>query len=202
MWPITEESTALVRQLIAIGGVPTDASRLRELRCLLREAIEKRRKLIDLSRSGKAPHMFNYGFLKGAMQSVLADDTAPEDFKQSVQTVLHAWSKTSGNNALTSSPMDDTIVPVTKKFGTIRFTGLALPEHDEKLGEYPLEGDILGGLGNLYMPDQLALLYIVRPDRSVLINLIAAGYFEKDAEGIRRQMEIWYPEVVKLWAKQ
>ena len=202
MWPITEESTALVRQLITIGGVPTDASRLKELRCMLREAIEKRRKLINLSRSGKAPHMFNYGFLRGAVQSVLADDAAPEDFKQSVQTVLHAWSKTSGNNVLPSSPTDDTIVPVTEKFGTIQFTGLTLPEHDQTLGEYPLEGDILGGLGNLYTPDQLALLYIVRPDHSVLINLSAAGHFEKDAEGIRRQMEIWYPEVVKLWAKE
>ena len=202
MWPISEESTALVRRLMAIGGVPTDTSRLKELRRLLWEANEKRRKLVNLSRSGKAPHMFNYGFLGWAMRSVLADETAPEDFKQSIQTVLDAWSKTSGNNALPSSPTDDTIVPVTEKFGTIRFTGLTLPQHDPTLGEYPLEGDMLGGMGNLYAPDQLALLYIVRPDHSVVINLSAGGHFEKDAEGIRRQMEIWYPEVVKLWAKE
>jgi len=202
MWPISEESTALVRRLIAIGEVPTDASRLKELRRLLREANEKRRKLVILSRSGKAPQMFKYGFLGWAMQSVLTDETAPEDFKKSVQTVIDAWSKTSGSNALPSSPTDDTIAPVTEKFGTIQFTGLTLEEHDPTLGEYPLEGDILGGLGNLYMPDQLALLYIVRPDRSVVINLSAGGHFGKDAEAIQRQMEIWYPEVVKLWAKE
>jgi hypothetical protein len=202
MWPISEESTALVRRLMAIGEVPTDTSRLKELTRLLWEANEKRRKLIKLSRSGKAPNMFNYGFLNWAMQSVLADTAAPEDFKQSVQTILDAWSKTRGNNALPSSPTGDTIVPVTERFGTIQFTGLTLPEHDPTLGEYPMEGDILGGLGNLYMPDQLALLYIVRPDRSVVVNLSAGGHFEKDAEGIQRQMEIWYPEVIKLWAKE
>ena len=202
MWPMSEESVALVRRLMSIGDVPADASQLKELRRLLGEANEKRRKLVDLSRSGKAPYMFNYGFLQRVMRSVLADESAPEDFKQSVQTVLDAWSKTNGNNALPSSPTDDTIVPVTEKFGTIQFTGLTLPEHDPTLGEYPLEGEILGGLGNLYMPDQLALLYIVRPDRSVVVNLSAAGHFEKDAEGIRREMEVWYPRVVDLWAKE
>lgn len=202
MWPISVESTALVHRLMDIGDIPTDPSQLKELRRLLGEANEKRRKLINLSRSGKAPHMFNYGFLKWAMQSVLADTTAPEDFKKSVQTVLDAWSKTSGNNALPSSPTDDTIVPVTEKFGTIQFTGLTLPEHDPTLGEYPFEGDILGGLGNIYLLDQLAFLYIVRPDRSVVINLSAGGHFEKDAEGIQRQMEVWYPKVVELWTKE
>ena len=202
MWPISEESTALVRRLLSIGDVPSAASQLKEIRRLLGEANEKRRKLINLSRSGKAPHMFKYGFLQWTMQSVLADKTVPEDFKQSVQTVLDAWSKTSGNNALPSSPTDDAIVPVTEKFGTIQFTGLTLPEHDPTLGEYPLEGDILGGMGNLYLPDQLALLYIVRPDCSVVITLSAGGHFEKDAEGIRRQMEVWYPKVVKLWVKE
>jgi hypothetical protein len=202
MWPISEESTALVRRLISIGEVPTDTSQLKELTRLLGEANEKRRKLITLSRSGKAPHMFNYGFLQLGHAERFGGQTAPEDFKQSVQTVLDAWSKTRGNNALPSSPTDDTIVPVTERFGTIQFTGLTLPEHDPTLGEYPLEGDILGGLGNLYMPDQLALLYIVRPDRSVAINLSAGGHFEKDAEGIQRQMEVWYPKVVKLWAKE
>jgi len=202
MWPISEESTALVRRFVSIGDVPIDPSQLKELRRLLGEANEKRRKLITLSRSGKAPHMFKYGFLRWAMQSVLADTTAPEDFKKLVQTVLDAWSKTSGNNALPSSPTDDTIVPVTEKFGTIQFTGLTLPEHDPTLGEYPLEGEILGGLGNIYMLDQLALLYIVRPDRSVVINLSAGGHFEKDAEEIQRQMEVWYPKVVRLWTKE
>lgn len=202
MWPISEESTALVRRLVAIGDVPTDTSQLNELRRLLGEANEKRQKLISLSRSGKAPHMFNYGFLQWAMQSTLADETAPEDFKQSVQTTLDAWSKTGGNNVLPSSPTDDTIVPVTEKFGTIQFTGFTLPEHDQTSGEYPFEGGILGGLGNLYLPDQLALLYIVRPDCSVIVNLSAGGHFEKDAEGIQRQMEIWYPKVVKFWMKE
>ena len=202
MWPLSKESTTLVRRLMSVGGVPTDASQLKELMSLLGEANEKRRKLINLSRSGKAPHMFNYGFLQWALQSVLTDETAPEDFKQSVQTVLDAWSKTNGNNALPSSPTDDTIVPVTEKFGTIQFTGLTLPEHDPTLGECPLEGDILGGMGNLYMPDQLALLYIVRPDRSVAITLNASGHFEKDVQGVQKQMEIWYPEVARLWAKE
>jgi hypothetical protein len=202
MWPISEESTAFVRRLISIGDVPADTSQLKELRRLLREAIEKRRKLICLSRSGKAPQMFRYGFLLSAMQSVLSDKTAPEDFKQSVQTVLDVWSKVNGNNQIPSSPTDDTIVPATEELGNIQFTGLTLPEHDPILGEYPLEGDILGGLGNLYLSNQLALLYIVRPDRSVVINLSAAGYFEKDAGSIRRQMEVWYPRVVKLWAKE
>jgi hypothetical protein len=202
MWPISEESTALVRRLMSVGDIPTDTSQLKELSRLLGEANEKRRKLINLSRSGRAPHMFNYGFLQWAMRSVLADNTVSDDFKQSVQTVLDAWSKSNGNNALPSSPTDDTIVPVMEKFGTIQFTGLTLPEHDLTLGKYPLEGDILGGLGNLYMPDQLALLYIVRPDRSVVINLSAAGHFEKDAEDIRRQMEIWYPKVVRLWTNR
>ena len=202
MWPISEESTALVRRLMSVGGVPADTSHLKDLRRLLKEAIQKRKRLIDLSRSGKAPHMFNYGFLQSTMQSVSTDETVPEDFRQSVQTVLDAWSKTSGNNALPSSPTDDTIVPVTERFGTIQFTGLTLPEHDPALGEYPLEGDILGGLGNLYLLDQLALLYIVRPDRSVTINLSAGGHFEKDAQGIQRQMEVWYPKVVGLWTKE
>ena len=202
MWPISEESTALVRRLIAIGGTPRDSSQLKELRRLLGEANEKRGKLIKLSRSGKAPHMFNYGFLQSVMRSSLADETAPEDFKRSVQTVLDAWSMTNGSNVLPSSPTDDTIIPVTEKFGTIQFTGSTLPEHDPTLGEYPLEGDILGGLGNLYMPDQLALLYLVRPDRSIVINLSAAGHFKKDAESIRKQMEIWYPRVVKLWVEE
>lgn len=202
MWPISEESTALVRRLISIGGVPTDASQLKELRGLLGEAIEKRRKLIDLSRSGKAPHMFKYGFLQWTMQNVLTDESVPEDFRQSVRTVLDAWSKTSGSNALPSSPTDDTIVPVTEKFGTIQFTGLTLPEHDPTFGEYPLEGDILGGLGNIYLPDQLALLYIVRPDRSVAINLSAGGHFGEEAQSIQRAMEVWYPKVVRLWTKE
>lgn len=202
MWPISEESTALVRRLMAIGDVPTDNSQLKELRYLLGAAIEKRRKLINLSRSGKAPHMFKYGFLQWAARSVLSDETASDDFKQSIQTVLDAWSKTSGNNALPSSPTDDTIVPVTEKFGTIQFTGLTLPEHDPTLGDYPLEGEILGGLGNIYLPDQLALLYIVRPDRSVVVSLSAGGHFEKDTEGIRREMKAWYPKVVKLWVNE
>jgi len=202
MWPVTEESTALVRRLMAIGDVPTDNSQLKELRHLLGIAIEKRRKLINLSRSGKAPQMFRYGFLQWATRSVLSDETAPEDFKRLVQTVLDAWSKTSGSNALPSSPADDTIVPVTEKFGTIQFTGLTLPEHDPTLGEHPLEGEILGGLGNIYLPDQLALLYIVRPDRSVVVNLSAGGHFEKDAGGIQREMKVWYPKVVKLWEKE
>jgi len=202
MWPLSEESTALVRRFMSIGDVPTDASQLKELKRLLGEAIEKRRKLINLSRSGKAPHMFNYGFLQWALQNVLTDGTAPEDFKRSVQTVIDSWSKTSGNNALPSSPTDDTIVPVTEKFGTIQFTGLTLPEHDPDLGECPLEGDILGGMGNLYLADQLALLYIVRPDRSVAITLNASGHFEKDVQGVQRQMEVWYPKVARLWAKE
>lgn len=202
MWPITQESTALVRHLISIGDVPVDTSQPKELRRLLGEANEKRRKLISLSRSGKAPHMFNYGFLQQTMESALADETAPEDFRRSVQTVLDAWSKTFGNNALPSSPTDDTIVPVTDKFGTIQFTGLTLPEHDPVLGKYPLEGDILGGLGNLYASDQLALLYIVRPDRSVAINLSASGHFEKDVQDIQKQLGIWYPKVVRLWTKE
>lgn len=202
MWPISEESTALVRRLIAIGDIPTDTSQLKELRRLLGEANEKRRKLIKLSRSGKAPHMFKYGFLQSAMRSTLADETVPEDFKRSVQTVLDAWSMMNGSNALPSSPTKDTIIPVTEKFGNIQFTGSTLPEHDPTLGEYPLEGDILGGLGNLYTPDQLALLYLVCPDRSVVINLSASGHFKKDAEGIQKQMEIWYPRIVKLWAEE
>lgn len=49
------------------------------------------------------------------------------------------------------------------------------------------------------MLDQLALLYIVRPDRSVIISPSAGGHFQKNAEGVRRQMEIWYPKIVKLW---
>ena len=202
MWPITEESTALVRRLIAIGDIPTDISQLKELRRLLGQANEKRRKLINLSRSGKAPHMFKYGFLQPAMQSSLTDETAPEDFKRSVQTVLDAWSMMSGSNVLPSSPTDDTIVPVTEKFGNIQFTGFTLPERDPTLGEYPLEGDILGGLGNIYLPDQLALLYVVRPGRSVVINLTAGGHFKKDAEIIQKQMEIWYPRIVKLWTEE
>ena len=133
------------------------------------------------------------------MENSLTDEAAPEGFKRSVQTVLDAWSMTSGSNVLPSSPTDDTIVPITEKFGTIQFTGFTLPEHDPTLGEYPLEGDILGGLGNIYLQDQLALLYIVHPDRSVVINLSAGGLFEKEAEGIQKQMEIWYPRVVKLW---
>lgn len=202
MWPISEESTALVRRLMSIGGVPTDTTQSKELKRLLREAKEKRRKLIDLSRSGKAPHLFKYGFLQWTMENVLVDETAPEDFKQSVRTVLDAWSKTRGNNALPSSPTDDTIVTVTENPSTIQFTGLTLPDHNPALGEYPLEGDILGGLGNLYLPDQFALLYIIRPDRSVVVNLSAAGYFEKDAQDVRRQMEVWYPKVVRLWAQE
>lgn len=202
MWPLSEESTGLVRRLISAGDVPTDASQLKELRRLLREANEKRRKLINLSRSGKAPHMFNYGFLQWALKNVLTDKTAPEGFERSVQTVIDSWSKTSGNNALPLSPADDTIVPVTEKFGTIQFTGLTLPEHDPTLGECPLEGDILGGMGNLYLADQLALLYIVRPDRSVAITLNASGHFEKDLQCIQRQMEVWYPKVSRLWAKE
>jgi len=199
MWPISEESTALVRRLISVGDMPTDTSQLKELKRLLGEALEKRRRLINLSRSGKAPHMFRYGFLQWAMQSVLEDKTVPEDFRRHVQIVLNAWSKTSGNNTLPSSPTDDTIVPVTERFGTIQFTGLTLAEHDRTFGEYPLEGDILGGMGNLYLPDQMALLYIVRPDRSVAINLSAGGHFKKDAGGIKREMEAWYPKVVRLW---
>ena len=202
MWPISEESTALVRRLISLGGVPADASQSKELKRLLEGANEKRRRLISLSRSGKAPHMFNYGFLQWALESALADRTAPGDFKHSIQIVLDAWSKTNGNNVLPSSPTDDTIVPVTEGFGTIQFTGLTLPENDPTSGGCPLEGEILGGMGNLYMPDQLALLYIVRPDRSVVINLNASGHFEKDVQDVQRQMEVWYPEVVKLWTKE
>jgi len=202
MWPISEESTALVHHLVSAGEVPTDPSKSKGLRRLLEEALEKRRKLIDLSRSGKAPHMFNYGFLKWVMKSVLTDKAAPDEFKKTVQTVLDAWSKTNGNNTLPSSPTDDTIVPVTEKFGTIQFTGLTLPEHDQTFGEYPLEGDISGGMGNLYTPDQLALLYIVRPDRSVAITLSAAGHFEKDLNNVQRQMEVWYPKVLRLWTKE
>ena len=199
MWPISVESTAFFRRLLSIGDIPTTNPELKELICLLGKANEKRRKLIDLSRSGKAPHMFNYGFLGWAMQSALTDETAPEEFKRSVQAVLDAWSKTLGENVFPSRPTDDTIVPVTERFGTIQFTGLALPEHGTTPGDSPLEGDILGGLGNLYMPDQLALLYIVRPDRSVIISLSAGGHFQKDVDGIQRQMEIWYPKVIKLW---
>lgn len=202
MWPISEESTALVRRLMSIGDAPMNTPQLKELRQLLGEANEKRRKLVALSRSGKAPHMFRYGFLQWAMESVLVDEAAPGDFKQSVQTVLDAWSKTNGSNVLSLSPTDDNIVPVIEKFGTIQFTGLTLPEHDPTLGGYPLEGEVLGGLGNLYMPDQLALLYIVRPDRSVVINISAGGHFEKDSETIRRQMEVWYPKVVSIWDKE
>lgn len=88
---------------------------------------------------------------------------------------------------------------MTEKFGTIQFTGFTLPGCNQTSSDYPSEGDILGGLGNLYMPDQLALLYIVRPDRSVVITLSAGGHFQKDVEGIRRQMEAWYPKVVRLW---
>ena len=127
------------------------------------------------------------------------DETIPVDFKRSVQTVLDAWSKTNGENAFPSSPTDDTIVSVTEKFSTIQFTGLTLSQRDPTLGEYPLEGDILEGLGNLYLPDQLALLYIVRPDRSVAVSMSAGGHFQKDAENIRRQMEAWYPKVAMLW---
>ena len=202
MWPITEESTALVRRLIATGDIPTDTSQLRELRRLLGQANEKRRKLINLSRSGKAPHMFKYGFLQSAIENSLADETAPEGFKRSVQTVLDAWSMTSGSNVLPSSPTDDTIVPITEKFSTIQFTGFTLPEHDPTLGEYPLEGDVLGGLGNIYLPDQLALLYVVHADRSVVISLSAGGHFEKEVGGVQKQMEIWYPKVVKLWMEE
>ena len=201
MWPISEESTALVRRFISIGDVSADASGLDELRHLLGEVIEKRRKLITLSRSGKAPQLFYYGFLRPTMQSVLEDRTAPDGFKQSVQTVLDAWSKIGGENALPSSPTDDTIVPVTEKFGTIQFTGFALPEHSMASGECPLEGVILGGLGNLYLPNQLALLYFTRPDRSVFISLYASGHFKNDTGEIRKQMEAWYPKVVMLWGK-
>lgn len=88
MWPISDESTALVRRLLSIGEVPTDISELMELRRLLGEANEKRRKMVDLSRSGKAPHMFNYGFLGWAMRGALADEAAPEDFKRSVKPFL------------------------------------------------------------------------------------------------------------------
>lgn len=35
-----------------------------------------------LSRSGKAPHMFNDSFLQWAVWTVLADEAAPEDFKR------------------------------------------------------------------------------------------------------------------------
>ena len=199
MWPISEESTAFVRRLLSIGDVPTNASELKELVHLLGEANEKRRRLVKLSRSGKAPQMFHEGFLDWATRTAFADETTPVDFKRSVQTVLDAWSKTNGENAFPSSPTDDTIVSVTEKFSTIQFTGLTLSQRDPTLGEYPLEGDILEGLGNLYLPDQLALLYIVRPDRSVAVSLSAGGHFQKDAENIRRQMEAWYPKVAMLW---
>lgn len=83
MWPISEESTALVRRLLSIGDIPTTNPGSDELMCLLEKAKEKRRKLIALSRSGKTPHMFNYGFLGWAMRSALADETAPEDAQSS-----------------------------------------------------------------------------------------------------------------------
>jgi hypothetical protein len=184
---------------LSLGDIPTDIPELEELRRLLEEAIEKRKKIVDVSRNGSAPHMFNYGYLGSAMRSALADETAPEVFKRSVQTVLDAWSRSIGDNAFPSSPTDDTFVPVTEKFGTIQFTGFTLPAHDPTLGEYPLEGDILAGLGNIFMLDQLALLYIVRPDRSVFMNVIAGGYLQKEAEGVQRQIEDWYPKIVKLW---
>ena len=199
MWPISEESTALVRRLLSVGDVPADGSELKELRRLLGAANEKRRKLVDLARSGRAPEMFNYGFLRWAMRNALTDETAPVEFKRSVQTVLDAWSKTNGESVFPSSPTDDIIVPVTEKFNTVQFTGLTLPERGQTSTDHPLEGDIIGGLGNLYMFDQLALLYIVRPDRSVAISLSGSGYFQKDTEGIQNQMGIWYPKVVKLW---
>lgn len=201
MWPLTVESTAFVSRLLSIGDVPTDPSELKELEHLLGEATEQRRKLVGLSRSGKAPDMFNHGFLYWVMKDALADEAAPGDFKQSIQTVLDAWSKARGENVHPSSPTDDTIVPVTEKFSTIQFTGFTLPEHDPALGDYPLEGDILGGLGNIYLPDQLALLYIIRPDRSVGISLTTGGHFQKDAENVRKHMEIWYPKVVRLWGE-
>jgi len=199
MWPITVESTALVRHLISIGGIPADAAQLEELKRLLREALEKRRKVVNLSRSGKAPYMFFHGFLLWATQSVLADEGVPEDFRRHVQIVLAAWSKISGSNAFPPSPTDDTIVPVTGKFSNITFTGITLSEHERTLGEYPLEGDILRGAGIVYLPDQLSLLYVVRPDRSITLTLNAAGYLEKDGENVRREMEAWYPKVVRLW---
>lgn len=114
MWPISEESTALVRRLLSIGDVPMDNPESGELKRLLGEANEKRKKLIDLSQSGKAPHMFDCGFLEWTMRGASADEAAPEDFKRSVQTVLDACSETNGENVLPSSPKDDTITPVTK----------------------------------------------------------------------------------------
>ena len=201
MWPISQESTAFVRHLLSIGGVPTDATELEELRRLLEEANEKRRKLVTLSRGGKVPYMFLERPLKSITQSVLEDETAPEDFKQSVQTVLDAWSKTRRESVLPSSPTDDTILQATEKSGMIVFTGFTLPGHDPALGEYPLEGDILGGLAGLFMPGLLALLYLVRPDGSAFISLNASGHFKNDTGEIRRQMEAWYPKVVTLWRK-
>jgi len=155
--------------------------------------------LVNLSRSGKAPYVFYYDFLEWAMQSVLADKGVPEDFRRHVQIVLAAWSKIRGSNAFHLPPPDDTIVPVTERVCSIWFTGFTLLEHDPPSGKYPLEGDIMAGIGGAYLPDFLELLYGVRPDRSIAITLSAGGCFEKDAENIRKEIEAWYPKIVRLW---
>ena len=84
-----------------------------------------------------------YFQLGWAVQCTSADETAPEDFKRSAQTVLDTWSKTSGEIML---PIDDTH---RSGEGEIRHHPVHTARTRPNVKKASLEGEIFGWVGDL-----------------------------------------------------